>query len=307
MREDRKSYGIDLSDTEDLRRYLQNIDEMGGDPRKFVEFTREEGSVRQRIAGLREEVRQRTLDLQSLKEKEQTLTAAINASQIKLSDVKKQTDEAEKRFINVKEETGETERKNKQALARLALLLEVEDDAVKVIDAMAVLHKEPDRLVAENAQEQARLQGLEQRTRELEDRNRDLESQIRQKLGITHYANDLCATLAYKQSQNEFLDKELNGKKERLALADTVADFLTKKPDYDFNLFCSYVQAIKWARETGSCQLKLQAAAAEEEVRNLALKVFEGDLVSKREHKALQGENDECKRAKVSWRARSCG
>ena len=33
-------------------------------------------------------------------------------------------------------------------------------------------------------------------------------------------------------------------------------------------------------------------------MRNLALKVFEGDLVSKREHKALQGENDECKRAK---------
>ena len=241
-------YGIALGDVENLIKYIQNMQETGGNASTCLEFIKEQGSLKGRIVLLQQKERQQTLDLQSLCEKQESVKTSIDASLTRKSDLDKQNEEEQKKL---------------------------------------------DKLRIEVAGAQGHLQTLQQHAQELENRNQAKEREILDKLKIDDHTTLLVTAIASLQDQMLSLSKETSKKRERLALADTIAEFLTRMPTYDFNHLFYLVQSIKQIREKGTCQPNLQLSTTGEQTRILALKVFEGDLASKTEYKALSDEKEE--------------
>jgi cation transport regulator ChaC len=300
LRQDLRAFGVDLSDVENLRKYLQNMREMQADPKKFAEYTRVHGSLLKQMAFLEQRKNEEMLSLQGLQEKQRIAEVASGACQSSLSKLNKLVDEEQNRLQVLREETTQAEENNKQTLARSSVLLQVEAEAEKVVDALGVKQKELDGLHSEIAVEQERLHTLQQHGQELANRNEAVESEICGKLGITDYASQVAAAIADKERKNLLFEEENRRNQERLALADTMGDFFVRMPNYDFNRLSSYFESLKKARETRSLQPQAQIPELEEEIRTMALKVFEGDLVSKRDYKRLWGETEELKKMKIA-------
>ena len=147
----------------------------------------------------------------------------------------------------------------------------------------------------------AQLYSIKEETLKLDNKNKTTEHEIQIKLGIRDYVTQLQTAVGNLKREKESLERENYSKRERLALADTMTDFLTRQPSYDFDRFYSNVQLIKKMREAGTTRPNLVLSTVEEETRLLALKVFQGDLVSKKDFEALSDNKQECEKDKKDF------
>lgn len=298
LRQNLQTYGIKLDDAASLDKYLKNMRETGGDPKKFVEFTRKQGSLEEKIGVLKQEENRRKRVLQELQTEKETSKAAIEANLLRTSELDKRIAEEQTKLLALCQEVDQVQQKSEQELGILATRLRVEAETEKILDAIDAKQKKLEELDSKINKNEASLRSIQQRTRELENENNGQERQILQKLGINDYVTQLLAAIENLERQRLSLHEENSQKQQRLSLADTITSFLTKMPDYDFNQFYFYVEALKKIRETGSSKMQAQVPALEEEIRFRALMVFKGDLVSKRDYKILWDEKEEYKKAK---------
>lgn len=131
-------------------------------------------------------------------------------------------------------------------------------------------------------------------------RKQTLEREVSDRLKVNDYTTQCKAAIADLEGQKLSLVKEINESREKHALADTLTNFLTRKSDYDFNQFFFYVEKIKKmsAREGKISHPNLQVAIIEEQIRSLALKAFQGDLVSKEKYAELLHEKENIQNTK---------
>jgi hypothetical protein len=293
LRQKFRKHGVGLSDVESLQKYLENMQETGGNPTVFVEYTREHGSLNRRTALLRQEEQAHALNLQSLEEKEELARSALSRSLSMKSELDRQNGEERAKLLAVRREIAEEQQKEVEEFVNLRQLLNVEAEAKKVTEALAVKEARLDKLTGEIGEKQAQIQSLQQRAQELEDKNKNIEREIKVKLGINDYATQQRSGLAKLQSQQLSLEKENNEKRERIALADTTTAFLTNQTPYDFNRFYSYVQMMKTMRDSRTYQTSPHLTIAEEQTRMLALEAFKGLLATTADYSILQHQKQE--------------
>jgi len=286
LRKNLRRHGLKLSDVEGLHKYLENMRETGGNPKKFVEYTRKNGSIKRRITFLKKKEQEQILLLQSLQEKKQIVINDVDNHLSILNGLKTDICEMQKNFRDLIKKIRETREKDQEVLTRMAILLQTEAKIEKIIEALAVretkLHQQ-DIKISEN---QAKLKTLQTNNQELENRNATIEQEIKDKLKINNCVTELRTAIAT-------LEKESFEKRDRLALADTITNFLTRQSSYDFAIFYTHVQYIKYVRERGFPSWSGGLPILEEKVRMLALKAFEGDLVSKIDYQELRSQKND--------------
>jgi hypothetical protein len=185
------------------------------------------------------------------------------------------------------------QRKEVEELVKLGQLLNVEAEAEKVTEALGVREARLGNLDSEMAEKQAQIQSLQQRAQELQDKNKNTEREIKVKLGINDYATQVLAALEKLQCQRLSPEKEIEMKREKIAVADTITAFLTKQTTHDFNRFHSYVQMIETMRDSGEYKTSLHLTIAEEQTRTLALEAFKGLLTTTADYSIMQYQKQE--------------
>lgn len=138
-----------------------------------------------------------------------------------------------------------------------------------------------------------KLEIIRSETQKLTANKKTLQHEIEELLQIKDYVLQHKSAIANLEKQKTLLEKEMAKKSDRIALADTITNFLTRQSSYDFNRFYSMVETIKRAREEKSSPLKPFIPRIEEDIRMQALEAFEGDLVSRRQHEHLRDERNE--------------
>lgn len=297
LRRDFQAYDIELSDCENLRKYLGNMKETGGNCRLFAEYTKKLGSLNAHMDQLRQKEQEHTLDLQTLQE-------STREASSKLAELRGQIDEAKNGLATENRRVEQARQTEKTVLARTAVLLEVESTVENVTDALVTKQKELARIELEIPEKKAQRQGLEQQVQELQDRKAFVEKEVQDRLKIKGYATQLQSAVTNLETQKLSLEKENSQKRERLALADTITNFLTKQTTYDFDRLYSNVQLIKKIRESRTYQTSLNLPVSEEETRLLALKAFEGDLASKKDYQTLLNEKENSEKTQREREAR---
>jgi hypothetical protein len=260
LRQSLRQHGIALENVADLRKYLENMQETGGDPTAFVRYTEEQGSLRRILLQLRGEYQLAAANLQHLQQETVHAKTTRDALQVEISSLQKDRGEEQTELSTLSENNRQLQQKYQEGLATVAQLLKVEATAKGINEGLALRATEMRKLDTEIAQRRQ--------------------------------------TIASLESEKVFLEKENGEKRERLALADTVTKFLAAIPEYNFDRFHYHVETIKRLREEGTHAPGLALPLIEEEARSEALKVFEGDLVSKRQHKELMEKYESCERAR---------
>lgn len=286
LRQNLRLYGIDLADAETLQRYLQNMQETDGDPKKFVEYAKKHGSLEENVKAEEEA-------LQILIRRIEYCGTEINRSLAALSSLKKETYATKQNLETLKREERETQERIQQELILLSRLLEVETEGRTIKEALDSKRKELKMLEPKVEEETQRLQKNKKQNQELENRKQILENEIKERLQIKNYLNETQPALDMLEHWKALLQKENQQNEEKLALADTVTNFLTRQAPYDFNIFYAYVQNIAYVRERGFPSWPGALPILEEKVRALALKAFEGNLVSTMDHRELQSPKND--------------
>lgn len=304
LRQNLRKHSVTLENVESLQRYLENMQETGGNPRGFVQFTEKQGSLKRNLAQLRGEKQLETANLQHQQQEAQLAKATIDNLQAEISSLREERSREQDTLSTLRENSHQLQQKNQEGLEALATLLKVKAEAERINEALASMVAKQHELDVEIAQKQQAIQTLQQRNQALENKNQSIEIEILGKLRIRDYTTELETAIAAQKSEKTLLEKENCEKRGRLALADVMTEFLTRIPTCDFNLFYFHVETIKTLREKGTNSYGLQLPTIEEQTRALALKVFEGDLVSKNQHRELMQKYEDCKRGKCALETR---
>lgn len=302
LREDLRRHYIELSEVDDLQKYLARMQETGEDPRRFVEYTKKHDSLERSIAFLEQKECQKERSLQSLQKDEQSLNAAIGIARSTKSELDRQILEQRVNLDSLQEEKRHAELRIEQEVAKLSLLLSVAPVADKVVDALGSKQKELEKLNAGILQEQDRLQDLRQQVQGMENRMRILDREIQDKVGISDYVTQLKTGIAAIESRKLGLEKEASEKQAKIAVADTMTNFLLRSP-YDIGQFCSHVEMLRRMKAETS-QPALYVAIAEEEIRDIAMEAFAGHLMTKKERAELLVEQEKQKEKTAELNAR---
>jgi len=278
LRLDLRRHGIVLGDIQKLQTYLQNMQETGVDPKKFVKYTKEHGSLRRQTTLLQSKAQRHTLVLQSLQGKEEHAKGAIDAYNARIFELNEKTTQQHQTLLTLQKEAKLEQEEKERVLTKLGLLLRVEPEAKSVVDALGAKQKQLLNLNEEIMQKKDYLQNQQQREEEIEAGIQILEGEIQDKLGINNYVAQLKTGIAALESRTRELQ-------EKIATADTVTNFLLKN-SFDFDRLYSYFEVLKRIR-AGTSQPAVYTAIVEEEIRNLALKAFDGQLMTKKEQAEL--------------------
>lgn len=92
-----------------LGKYLENMWEIGGDPRIFVKYTQEHGSFIGRTASLLQEEQKHERNLQSLNEGEEFARNETKRSLSAKSELEGQINEQKVKLLAIREETEEVQ------------------------------------------------------------------------------------------------------------------------------------------------------------------------------------------------------
>lgn len=296
LRQNLREHGLALENVEGLQRYLENMQETGGDPRGFVQYTEEQGSLKQNLVQLRCEKQLETANLQHQQQEALRAKATIDELQVEISSLREERSIEQDALSTLRENSHQLQQKYQEGLTTLATLLKVETEAGRINEALAFRTAKQHELDVEIGQKEEVFQILQQCNQTLENKNQSLKGQILDKLKIRDYTTELETAIAFQESEKAFLEKENCEKRERLALADAITGFLTRIPTYDFNLFHFHVETIKRLREKDTQSPRLMLPIVEEQTRAEALKVFEKDLVSTQQHRGLIEKYENCER-----------
>ncbi len=293
IRENLLEYDITLAEVESLCEYLQNMEETNGDPRKFTEYTRKVGTLSKRLAWLEAQAQLKTRTLQALNSSVDHCKARIDGL---LDQGAKLREEIGRKMETLKvlhQEENDVQEEVQQKLTLLSSLLEVENEGVTIREALDSAREKLCALAMNVEEREQNLQFIRQAIHETEIEKLNLEEEITEMLNIKDYVEEKQAAIARLEDRETYLEEEVNRKSDRLALADTITNFLTRQPSYDFTAFHAYVQSIKYAKERGHLSWPGGSPILEEKVRMLALKAFEGNLVSTLDYQELQSQKSE--------------
>ena len=280
-------YGISLTDAENLKKYLQNMKETRSNPKKFLEFTRKHGSLKGRLTYLENQKQQKTLELDKVK-------GTLETSKATLATVKNLIEKHSRAL----QELNQKEGMKLQSIATLnkeeAQLKERLEAAFQELAGTLKVKAETEEIRKAINLNREKLNLLNSKIEAKGDELAKLRSEIQRTLNIKDYTLELTgaiSTLEQKkislEKQNAVLEKENEKRKGKIAVADTVTNFLRRKPDYEFNRFRSMVEDLKRAREDRSSPLRRFIPRIEEQIRMKALEAFEGDIISKPMYNAL--------------------
>lgn len=274
LRQELRKQGISLTDAESLEKYLRNMQETGGNPRKFVKFTRKHGSLKGRLTYLENQKQKKTLELDRIKKEKENVEAEISLLKISVSELRADKGKIIEKLETLKTEVNRQNIKLEGTVASLAEILRVKanvEDMNKAINARAQkLHN----LEIALSIKQTKIQ-------ELERKKKNLEREVEDTLKIKNYAVELKKAVTDLEQQKSIVEKEVTHNKDRIALADTITNFLKRQPTYDFNRLYSMVETVKRTREDKSSPCGPLLPRIEEGIRMQALEAFKGDLVPK--------------------------
>jgi len=289
LRQAFRKHRINLTDTENLKTYLENMRETGGNPRKFVEYTRKMGSFKGRLTYLENQKQLKISELKIIKEDAETARNEASRLQTNVNSLQGKREEAAEDLEKLKIEVVVWQEKREAEILSLAKILKVRADVEEINKAKDVLTKELHDFKESVENKKIAFEGIQSQTKELERKKQDLEHEVEGILKIKSYALETKKAIAD-------LERENAEKRDRFALADTLANFLLRVPTYDFNRFYSMAEDVKRARENKSSPLRPLIPRIEESIRMQALKAFEGDLVSKWEFRALWNHKEELRK-----------
>jgi len=274
LRRKLRKQGINLTDAENLEKYLKNMQESGGNPRKFLKFTREHGSFKGRLTYLENQKQKKTLELDRIKKEKENGDAEISLLKISESELRTEEGKIIERVENLKKEVNQQNTEREAAVASLAEILRVEANVEDMNKAISMLAQKLHNL-------ELVLSAKETEKQEVERKKQNLEREVEDILKIKNYVVELDEAVSNLEKQKSSVDKEVAEKSERIALADTITNFLTRQPTSDFNRFHSMVETVKRTREDKRSPWTLLLPRIEEGIRMQALEAFKGDLVPK--------------------------
>jgi len=293
IRQNLRKYGIRLTDAQNLQKYLKNMEETGANPRNFVKFARKIGSLKGRLTFLQNQKQQKTVELDEIKKEKDSVENELYVLKTTMSKLRREELEIKGRLGGLQEQVDQQRGRHEAAVLSLAEILRVKASVDEINSAIEAKNNELADLETVVAREQRKLETLNSEIEELERNRQSLEHEVEKTLNIKNYAVQIKKAIADLEQQESGLEKEIAEKKERIALADTITNFLTRQTTYDFNLLRSMVETVKRIREDKSSPLKFLLLRTEEKIRMQALKAFEGDTVSKIEHEMLWKRKEE--------------
>ena len=237
-------YGVYLKDADFLRNFLNNIEETGANSKKFVSFTKEHGSFAQSPSHIKAEINKESINRDELKKQNQSEKAEYERLQ--------------------------TQHQN--------FVINASAENQRIKDAISAAQANLDRLNADIQSAANRYNEVQLATKEEENKRQSVMRETEGIFGIKNFATEYQNALALKYELNLSLDEELEKKKDRLALADAVTDFLTRQSKYDFDRFYSLVKEIGKIRNEEYSPFKPAISSLEDSVRFQALNVFNGDI-----------------------------
>jgi hypothetical protein len=250
---------------------------------------------------------QKILELSNLRKEQETSSKKLAELQSELSQLRLDKETAEKEIADLKIKESEQKKRSEKEFDRLAGMLNVEAHAEEVLKAIENNEKKLVELQTALSEKKTTLEGVgrqiedsEKKKKALEDERTAIEKEIAERLKIKNYVSEAQQAMEDLLQQKASLEKEVEEKRERLALADTMTNFFTKRSDYDFNRFCSWVGDLKRTRENRPRYPSL-IFRTEETIRMEALKAFEGDLISKPEYKALWDHKERIRKKNVEF------
>jgi len=299
IRQNLRKHGIKLTDADNLQKYLKDMEETGGNPRNFVKFARKFSSLKGRLTRLENQKQQKTVELTEIKKETDSVENELHLLRITMSKLRKEELEIKGRLGDLQEQVDQQRKRLEAAVLSLAEILRVKASVEEINKAIKARNRELAGLETAVTKEQRKFETLYAKVEELERNKQSLERGIEKALNIKNYAFQIKKTIVDLEQKSSGLDKEIAEKKERIALAVTITNFLKRQTTYDFNLFYSMVKTVKRIREDKSSPLKSLLPRTEEIIRMQALKAFEGDIVSQIEYKILWKRKEQYRKGNI--------
>lgn len=128
--------GVDLKDVESLQKFLENMQELGGNPKNFLKFTRKHGSLKGRLTSLQKQILKRTEELDEIKRRRESLATKVQYLQATQASLNKEIGRREERIATLERKENEQRGKFKEECDRLAALLNVEAKTEEMLKAI---------------------------------------------------------------------------------------------------------------------------------------------------------------------------
>jgi chromosome segregation ATPase len=306
VRQKLRKHGISLTDAEGLQKYLENMKETGGNPKRFLKYTRRYGSLQGRLTVLQKQKEDEAKALIGTQREKDSVKAEIGELQTILLTLRTEKSKATEELKGLKEEIGKDRTRLEAEVASLAKTLRVKSNVEEINKAIINKEEKLQNLEAAIVTKQNTLEGKnseiqesESKIQELSQKKQGLEGEIEETLKIRSYVTELKAAVADLETQISSSKKQAEEMKERMALADTITNFLTRAPNYDFSRFYSMVESVKRIREDKSNSFSTSLPRTEENIRMLAIEAFHGDLVSKLQYGQVVKYKEEYKEGNI--------
>jgi len=281
LRQTFRRYGISLTDAENLLEYLKNMQEIGGNPKKFIRFTREHGSLKGRSTYLENQKKQKAIELKEIEDNIETAGKELSKRQTAVSRQEKKEDDIVQRLGELEEKEAQQKIRLKALAASLAQMLGVKAGVTEMNMAINARTKKLQNIEATIAGKENVLREKQLEIQKLEEKKQSLELEVKGILKIKDYATELKTAIKGLEQREASLEKKCAEMSAQIALGDTTTNFLTRQPTSDFNDFHAMVENVKRIREDKSSPLRHLLPRIEEGIRMKALEAFKGDYVSK--------------------------
>jgi len=292
LRQTFRRYGISLADAENLLEYLKNMQETGGNPKKFIKFTRSHGSLKGRSTYLENQKKQKAIDLKEIEDNIENAGKQFFKLQTAVSKQEKKEDDIVQRLGEREEKEAQQKIRLEALAATVAQMLGVKADVTEMNKAMNAMTEKLQNLEATIAGKEDVLRDKQKDIQRSRKEKRSLEVEVEGILKIKNYAIELKTAIKGLEQRESSLEKECAERSAQIALGETTTNFLTRMPASDFNKFQSVVETVKRMREDKNSPLRHLIPQMEEGIRTKALEAFKGDLVSETVYNAVYNRKE---------------
>ena len=298
-KENLAAYGLSIGDFEAVKNFLKEIGRLGGDPAKAVEILEEDASLDDNI-----KKKTRELDELSRRLKEETKTCTkktreLKETRIKISKLGIKESETAQRLEGLKEDEVQLKGRLKALGTSVAQMLGVKADVIEMNKAINAIAEKLQNLEIAVGKEEVVLEDKQLEISKLEGKKQNLEHEVEGVLKIQNYATEHKTAIAGLEQKKGALEKECAEKSAKIALGETITNFLTRLPAADFNKFYSTVEWVKRVREERSSSFKFMLPRTEEGIRMKALEAFKGDLVDKTTYDVVYAHKEKYRKENI--------
>ena len=236
-------YGIDLSNTEEILMYLENMKETEFNPKRFISFTKKIGSIKNHIS--------------QLTTKEQSKKEALN---ILKKDVEAEATELDQAVSNHQTFMIQTQ---------------------KEIIAIQKTKHQADEILTQQQNEVNKTNTLLYTTKkaitETQTQKQEITNETESILDIKNCAQEHQNAIYALQIKRLLLADEVETQSNKIAFATVIYDFLITQSDFDFEQFYMLVKQINENREKPNSPLKPILPNLTDAIRSKALEAFFGN------------------------------